>query len=220
MLLYGRHRVGKSTFAASMAEVPELTPILWIAAEDGTVAFEGKYPEGSIDVVHTKTWEEIHGVVEAVLDNKTKYKSIVVDTVGQVQEIIKRDFLATYTGSNSYEQWAKVNEGLVWLMDSIHNSTYSSVFIAHHEKVKDDVEGGVYISPYFLGKKSSTDIPKIPDTIAYMAKSTDDDGNPVRKLVLTALDRIDAGSRLEHKLPPGMVNPSMKEFYSHITEDS
>ena len=219
ILLYGRHRVGKSTLAASIADVEGKYPVLWVAAEDGTTAFEGLYPEGRIKVVNVRTWKDIQALVELLLDNDTPFKTVVFDTLGQIQEIVKRDYLKA-NKSSDYAMWAQIADNLTWLVDGFQDKDqpYNAIFIAHTEKVKDDNLGSVLLSPYFLGKKSIIDIPKIPDTIAYLAKATDGDGETVRVLQLTSSDRIDAGSRLEHKLPKQMVNPTMKEFFGHLSK--
>lgn len=218
MLLYGRHRVGKSTFAASAAEVESLAPVLWLAAEDGTTAFAGKYDDNLIDVVRIDTWDTLQTVLNGILNNETKYKTVVVDTLGAVQEIVKKEYLASNDGKGDFVMWDRINKAVVLLVELIHNSNYNSIFIAHHEKIVDETEGKVLIAPYLLGKKSSVDIPKIVDTIAYLYKSDekDEEGNDIRKLLLTSSGKIDAGSRLEHILPAGLVNPTMKDFMAPI----
>ena len=218
MLLYGRHRVGKSSLVAQCAEVEGMFPILWLATEDGTGAFAGQYPEDRIDVVHIKTTGQMINIVNKVVDNKTKYKTVVVDTAGQFQEIIKRDYAAANPNAkNAYEVWEKVAGGLAYVTDALHNSQYNFFLIAHTAKEKDDVLGTVLLSPHFLGKKSLVEIPKIPDTIAYLEKQEDDEGTGYRLLHLTASGRIDAGSRYEHKLPDHMKNPKMADYYAAIT---
>lgn len=218
MLLYGRHRVGKSTLASDMAEVPGKYPILWVAAEDGTTAFEGMHPEGRIKVVNVRTWKEIEKLVEYVLDNETPFKTIVFDTMGEIQEIIKRDYIKK-NKSSDFAMWAQIADNLTWLVTQFQDkeAPYNAIYIAHTEKVKDDNLGSVLLSPYFLGKKSIVDIPKIPDTIAYLAKAQDADGKTVRVLQLTSTERIDAGSRLEHKLPKQIVNPTMGQFFDYLS---
>lgn len=217
MLLYGRHRVGKSSLAATMAEVEGKYPILWVAAEDGTTAFAGKYPKGRIKVVNVSTWKEIEALANKVLDNETPFKTIVFDTMGEIQEIIKRDYLKA-NKSSDFAMWAQIADNLTWLVTQFQDKSvpYNAIFIAHTEKVKDDNLGAVLLSPYFLGKKSVVDIPKIPDTIAYLAKASDGE-ETVRVLQLTSTDRIDAGSRVEHKLPKQMVNPTMQEFFAYLS---
>jgi hypothetical protein len=218
MLLYGRHRVGKSTLVAQCAEVPGMFPILWLATEDGTGAFEGKYPKGIIDVVHIKTVKQMVQIVNKVTTKKTRYKTVVVDTAGQFQEIIKRDYRRENPNTkNQYEIWDKIADGLAFVTDRLHNSQYNFFLIAHTAKEKDDILGTVLLSPHFLGKKSNVEIPKIPDTIAYLEKTEDDEGKGFRLLHLTASGRIDAGSRYEHKLPDRMANPKMSEYYAAIT---
>jgi hypothetical protein len=218
MLLYGRHRVGKSSLVAQCAEVEGMYPILWLATEDGTGAFAGQYPKDRIDVIHIKSTEQMVTLVNAVVDNTTKYKTVVVDTAGQFQEIVKRDYHAANPNTNNkFEVWDKVAQWLAYVTDTLHNSQYNFFLIAHTAKEKDDVLGTVLLSPHFLGKKSLVEIPKIPDTIAYLEKTEDEEGKPIRLLHLTASGRIDAGSRYEHKLPDHMVDPKMKDYYEAIT---
>jgi hypothetical protein len=218
MLLYGRHRVGKSTFVSQCAEVEGMYPVAWIATEDGTGAFAGLYPEGRIKVFHAKDTGTVIQLAEALAFEKTPFKTVVIDTAGQFQEIIKRDYKkANPNAKNAFEVWDKVAEGLAYVTDILHNSDKNFFLIAHTAKEKDDVLGQVLLSPHFLGKKSVVEIPKIPDTIAYLEKREDDEGNGFRLLHLTASGRIDAGSRYEHKLPDHMVNPKLSEYFKAIT---
>ena len=215
-LVYGRMRVGKTFFAASAADVEGMFPILWIAAEDGTASFAGTEWEDKIDVVHPETFEDIKKVVNALRGNDTKYRTVVVDTLGEVQEIVKQDYLIE-NKSMDFGGWGKVADKVVWLVNVLHNSKYNSIFIAHADKVKDDIVGGMLFSPYFLGNKAIKDVPKVIDNIAYLAKVEDDKGNPVRVLQTRGNSRIDAGSRFERQLKPQYVNPTMKDLYEAIT---
>ena len=218
MLLYGRHRVGKSTFVSQCADIEGMYPVAWIATEDGTGAFAGLYPEGRIKVFHAKDTGTVIQLAEALAFQNTPFKTVVIDTAGQFQEIIKRDYKrANPNAKNAFEVWDKVAEGLAYVTDILHNSDKNFFLIAHTAKEKDDVLGQVLLSPHFLGKKSVVEIPKIPDTIAYLEKREDDEGNGFRLLHLTASGRIDAGSRYEHKLPDHMVNPKMKDYFEAIT---
>lgn len=217
MLLYARHRVGKSHLASTMADVDGKWPILWVAAEDGTTAFAGLYPKGRIKVVNVRTWKDIENLAIMLLDNDTPFKTVVFDTMGEIQEIIKRDYLKA-NKSSDYAMWAQIADNLTWLVTAFQDkeAPYNAIYIAHTEKVKDDNLGSVLLSPYFLGKKSVVDIPKIPDTIAYLAKVQNGD-ETVRVLQLSSTERVDAGSRLEHKLPKQMVNPKMGEYFAYLT---
>lgn len=215
-LIYGRMRTGKSFLAASANEVEAMKPILWIAAEDGSASFADNHPD--IDVVHPEGWADIQRTVQALVDNKTKYRTVVVDTLGEAQEIIKRDYVAKKK-SMDFEGWAKIAEGVTWLVDTLHNSQYNSIFIAHTERVKDDSLGSLLHMPYLLGKKALVDVPKIIDNIFYLAKAEDEEGNMARVLQVFGTSRVDAGSRFEHKFPKSgqLVNTNFQEIYNFIT---
>lgn len=226
-LIYGRMRTGKSTLAATCADVESMAPVLWIAAEDGTASFADKYPE--IDVVHPKSFADIASIVSTLTEwtsdtdrtpkNPTKYKTIVVDTLGQVQEIIKADYTAK-KGSMDYEGWAKIADGIEWLVDELHNSPYNSIFIAHTERIKDDTLGGMLHMPYFLGKKAIVQVPKIIDNIMYLAKVEGENGKMHRVLQVSGSSRVDAGSRFEHKFPETgqLVDTNFQEIFNYITK--
>lgn len=220
-LFYGRHRVGKSTLAADIASVDGKWPVLWVAAEDGTTAFAGKYPKGRIKVVNVRTWKDIEALVLLLgkMDEAGEpvFKTVVFDTLGEIQEIIKRDYLKA-NKSSDFAMWAQIADNLVWMLSYFQHkdSSYNAIYIAHTEKVKDDNLGSVLLSPYFLGKKSIVDLPKIPDTIAYLAKVQNGD-ETARVLQLSSTERIDAGSRVEHKLPKQIVNPTMGEIFAYLS---
>lgn len=225
-LIYGRMRTGKSTLAATCADVESMAPVLWIAAEDGTASFADKYPE--IDVIHPSGWADIATVVDTLTEpvsdtdptpkNPSKYKTIVVDTLGQVQEIIKRDYIAK-NKQMDFEGWAKIADGVEWLVDTLHNSHLNSIFIAHTERIKDDTVGSMLHMPYFLGKKSIVQVPKIIDNIFYLAK-VEVDGASHRVLQVSGSSRVDAGSRFEHKFPDTgqLVDTNFQEIFNYITK--
>lgn len=215
-LIYGRMRVGKTFFAASAADVEGMFPILWIAAEDGTASFSGTDWEDKIDVVHPETFEDVQKVVKAITSQDTKYRTVVVDTLGEAQELIKQDYI-TKNKAMDFGGWAKVGDGIVWLVNALHNSAYNAIFLAHADKVKDDIVGSMLYSPYFLGNKAIKDVPKLIDNIFYLAKVEDEKGNPVRVLQTRGNSRIDAGSRFERQLQPQYTNPNMSDIYKAIT---
>lgn len=215
MLLFGRHRCGKSFLAATAADVPQLGKVAWIAFEDGTTSFSDRYTEDQITVFHPEDFSHAQQIVEALCDNESEYGTIVLDTLGEAQERVKREYLVK-KGSGDYAMWDKIADGITYLVKRIHASKLNGIYIAHTEKVKDDTLGMVMLSPYFLGKKSVVDIPKIPDIIGYLAKVDTEEG-PVRVLQLQSTERIDAGSRFEHKLPAQMENPTIAKIYEAIT---
>lgn len=222
-LIYGRMKSGKSYLAATAADVAQMGPVLWIAGEDGTSSFGDKYGD-KIDVVHPRNAQQVLDLIKKLtdVDEKgklkfpTKYKTIVVDTIGAYQNMVKRDYLAK-NKDGSFEMWGLVGSMITEITNLVHKSPYNLILLAHHEKVKDETEGKLLIMPHMLGKTAIQDIPPIVDNVFYLAKVEGEDGKPVRVLQTQGTSRIDAGGRFEGKVPSQMVNPTFQEIYNFIT---
>lgn len=213
-LFYGKFRAGKSFLAASAEEVEAMSPVLYIAVEDGTTSFVDEFP--GIDVIHPESTGQLMQIVDAVCSGKTKYRTAVLDTVGASQELIKKDWLAVNKKS-TFELWEKVADGILYIANRFHESELNTIMLAHVDKVKDGIDGGLILSPYALGNKAPRELPTIPDVVAYLARKKDDNGKPIRVLYFQGDDKVEAGSRYENKLPEYMVDPNMKKIHSLVT---
>jgi hypothetical protein len=222
-LIYGRMKSGKSWLAASCADVIQMSPVLWIAAEDGTASFGDTYGD-KIDVVHPTTADQIHKLIkkltqvdtEGNLKFPTKYKTIVVDTVGAYQNKVKRDYIEK-NKDGDFTMWGLIGSQITEITEMVHRSPYNLILLAHHEKVKDETEGKLLIMPHMLGKTAIVDIPPIVDNVFFLKKVEDGDKGTVRVLQTQGTDRIDAGGRFEGKIPKQMNNPTFQEIYNFIT---
>lgn len=224
-LIYGRMKVGKSYLAATAAEVEALSPILWIAAEDGTASFGDQYGD-KIDVLRATDAQQVLNLIYKMTERKsdgalayqTKYKTVVLDTIGAYQNVVKTDYIKKH-GAMDFAGWGAVGDFPVAIVEELQNSPYNSIFLAHHVKEKDDVSGQLLIMPDMLGNVAIKRIPPLVDAIFYLAKADDKDSKTgsVRVLQTQATSRIDAGGRFESKLPAQMVEPSFKKIYEAIT---
>lgn len=224
LLIFGKMKSGKSTLAATAADVVEMSPVLWFAAEDGTASFGDKYGD-KIDVVRPSSAQQILQLVRQLTekDDKgellrpTKYKTLVLDTVGAYQKTIQREHIAK-NGSGDYSMWGDIGSWPTEIVEKIHNSPYNLIVIAHHEKVKDDVEGKLLVMPHMMGKQAIVDIPPIVDGVFYLAKVEDKEGKPLRVLQTQGTSRTEAGSRYEDKLPAQIENPTMTKIVDFLNK--
>lgn len=223
-LIYGKMKSGKTTLAASAAEIAEMSPVLLISAEDGSASFGDQYGD-KVDVLHPTSAQQVLQLIRQLTekDSKgnlvrpTKYKTIVLDTVGAFQKTIQRDYLAK-KGSGDFEMWGHIGSWPTEIADLLHKSPYNFIMLAHHEKAKDDVEGRLIIMPHMLGKTAIVDIPPIVDGVLYLAKVEDNEGKPIRVLQTQGTSRIEAGSRYENKLPAQIENPTMKKIRDYLVK--
>lgn len=222
-LIYGRMKSGKSWLAATCADVIQMSPVLWIAAEDGTSSFGDKYGD-KIDVVHPRSAQQILDLVkkltqtddEGNLKFPTKYKTVALDTIGAYQNTVKNNYIEK-NKSGDFEMWGLIGSQITEITNLLHKSPYNLILLAHHEKVKDETEGKLLIMPHMLGKTAIQDIPPIVDNVFYLAKVEGEDGKPVRVLQTQGTSRIDAGGRFEGKIPAQLTNPTFQDIYNFIT---
>ena len=117
---------------------------------------------------------------------------------------------------NKFEKWASLAEDTLAWTELLHRSGYMVILLAHTEQEKDELTGKVTTSPYFLGRKTGREAPKIFDVIAYLYvdrhPETDD---PLRVLQTEGVDGIIAKDRTD-TLPNFMGDPLMSKVYNRI----
>lgn len=211
-LVYGKKGVGKTSFAATAARVPELSPVLFLAVEDGSSVLDKDYHDDpSLDVVYVEDWSTGAAVIDAVANNATKYKTIVVDTVSELQEHMK-----IHTNEVGYGLWAFIADNSINVVKMLHRSKFVNViFLTHAEKLKDEDSGKVLMSPFFLGKKTIEEALKPIDLVLYLALGKDESGQPVHVLQTKGDGKIDASDR-SGELPFMMGDPSFVDIYPFL----
>lgn len=211
-VLYAPPKIGKTSLVGTCADVPELAPVLILATEDGTSVLAGQYDE-DLDVINCEDYPTAGRVITAVAEGKTKYRTFAIDTISELQELMKE-----HTNETGYGLWAFVADETIKVVKLLHRSPHVNViFTTHAEKVKDENSGKLLTSPYFLGKKSLGEILKPVDLILYLAV-TDVEGVPTRVLLTKPDGKNDAGDRTG-KLDMYIPNPNFAEIYAQLQAD-
>lgn len=82
LLIYGESGSGKTHLAGTAADCVDTSPPLYIDLESGTRTLHGK----DIDVVRPRAWREVQQIYEFLLHENTKYRSVVMDSVTEIQK--------------------------------------------------------------------------------------------------------------------------------------
>ena len=141
---YGRSGSGKTTLSATFPK-----PILYIDIRDeGTDSIADV--EG-IDVLEPKTVEEFEDALFWLIKNPKKYRTVVIDTVTQLQEMAVEEIGAAKSrkskkpgewGSMTKQAWGEVSGKLKSLIIDFRNLPMEVVFIAQDRVFNlDDEEG-------------------------------------------------------------------------------
>lgn len=211
-VIYGKKGVGKSTLAASAAKVPELAPVLFLAVEDGSSVLDKEYSDDpNLDVVYVEDWLTGAKVIDGVANNQTKYKTVIVDTMSELQEHMKE-----HTTETGYGLWAYIADNSITTVKMLHRSKFVNViFTTHAEKLKEEDSGKVLMSPFFLGKKTIEEALKPIDLVLYLALGKDESGQPVHVLQTKGDGKIDASDR-SGELPFQMGDPTFADIYPYL----
>lgn len=212
ILVYGDPKRGKSWFAASASEVPELSPVLVIDTEGGSSAIARDWKD--VDVINVKSHEEFDSVVKSLINTPHKYKTVIIDTLGVAMDRAEKSFgEKPENRNNKFGKWGDLKDWVTDMTRKLHSAPFLSILVAHAQDEKDDQTGAVKIVPLLPGSAKNT-LPSIPDIIAYMGAESDDKGNLHRVLYLESSDRLVSGNRFG--LPGRLVDPSMKKIIDKI----
>jgi hypothetical protein len=217
-ILYGHKGIGKTSFLGSCADVEGLAPILILGTEDGTSVLGRDYSDDpNLDVVNVEDWPTAAAIIEAVANNPTKYKTVAIDTLSELQEIMKRHRTKDGQRDMEFKDWAYVADNTIGIVKMLHRSPHvNAIFTTHAEKVKDEDSGKLLLSPYFLGKKSLTEALKPVDEVWYLSVGKNEKGEAVRVLQTQPDGKIDASDR-SGKLDDRIESPNMAEVFAQLS---
>lgn len=211
MLIYGDPKNGKTWLAASAAEVAAFSPVLLIDVEGGATAIARDWRD--VDVIQVDTHEQLESVLDGLLSQEHKYKTVIVDTLGVAMDRAEKVFGEKPENKNNrFGKWGDLKEWANQMVRKMHHAEFLSIFIAHAQDEKDDATGAVKTVPMLAGSTRNT-LPAIPDIIAYMTSEKTEDATK-RALYLQGSDRLVSGNRFG--LPSKMYDPSMKKLMDTI----
>jgi len=166
VVVYGRAGAGKTTFASTFPK-----PILLIdASEQGT---DSILDVKGVDVLRLANWDDINDAYWYVVKSK-KYKTVVIDTISNVQDFAIKHVLAENNksdeevggwGTMSRKDWGKVSTLMKTEMLNFRDIPgVNIVFIAHDrifgggEESEDNADGAITpeVGPRLMPSVAST----------------------------------------------------------------
>lgn len=216
-IFYSPPGVGKTLLAGSASAVEAMSPVVMLDFEGGAVTLEGQYDE--VDVIRIDNWETGAKVIEALVHNKTKYKTVIFDSLGSAQDSIKEWHERTTKEDNGFAVWAAVRDKLVASFKALHMTDYNVIATAHAERDTDEFSRQRTVRPHFLGRKSHVDIPKIADFIGYISIHEDDEGNKRRVLQFEADENVVTKNRAAGRLPDYVTDPTFAKLHEALNSE-
>lgn len=212
ILVYGDPKRGKSWFAASAAELAELSPVLILDTEGGSSAIARDWKD--VDVIDITSHEAMDSAISALTSQKHKYKTVVIDTLGVAMDRAEKHFGdKPENRNNKFGKWGDLKEWVTTMTRRLHSAPFLAILVAHAQDEKDDQTGAVKTVPMLPGSSKNT-LPAIPDIIAYLTAESDEQGEVHRVMYMESSDRLVSGNRFG--LPGRLVDPSIKKIIDKI----
>lgn len=141
MVTYGRPGTGKTTFAATFPR----PALLLNVKEDGTDSISDVK---GVDTVRINTWDEFEQTYWYLKSGKTKYKTVIIDAVTQLQELCIEKYREGRPEDEVLSQriWGQVSGAMKkWLVDYrdlVNGSGVEAVNFICHDRVHDTEDSG------------------------------------------------------------------------------
>lgn len=87
MLIYGKQGVGKTVFAASAQDHPEMKDVLFLNFDKGLVSVASRGDIDAEDIIDTAHLEEVFWKIVNKHEDYIKYRTIVLDSINEIQEM-------------------------------------------------------------------------------------------------------------------------------------
>lgn len=190
LMVYGDSGVGKTLLAGTAAFVKELTPILFVDVEGGTLTLS-HFDSEDIDVVRVTKWQDMQKLYDELYRDQKGYKTIVIDSLTEMQKLAMNSQLGAGTdldpGGNmpEFKDWHINTEQMRRLVRAFRDLPLNTIFTALSMDAVDPrrPDGPTKKQPAFT-KKLAGEIPAFFDILFYMYVKETKDG-PNQRLICT-----------------------------------
>lgn len=214
VLLFGLAGSGKSSLAASASKVEAMSPVLFIDVErNGADPIRRHGDSDTMTYIRVGKYEEFSVVkqrlLQAVKTNKIPYKTVVIDTVDKLQEIVV-DHWAAAAPNDGFLRWKAAYDEVVTDFFWALHAAGINVILTTHANVNIDPLGETLIAPTFEGKKTLARLPSMVNLVGYMSH-LEHDGKIVRVIQCEAPEGMIA--KKPYGVPPKMANPTFQKIW-------
>lgn len=224
LMVYGGSGVGKTLFTGTAATIEEMSPMLFIDAEDGELTLSA-LPDAKIDIVSLTEWKKLQQVYNDLHAGKHPYKTVAIDSGTEVQQLAMNDVLGT-TGrvldvgiTPEFKDWYKNTEQMRRMVRAFRDLPMNTVITALEMESEDPRTHRKMKRPAFSNKLSAQ-IPAFFDAVFYMyVKEVKGDVPNERKILTDKTDAAVAKCRIQG-MPLVLDNPTVPTIYKYLMKQN
>jgi len=145
-VIYGPSGTGKTTLSGTFPK-----PILFADVKDRGTDSISEYSEDEIRITEIESFEDIELLVEEIRANPGLYKTVVIDTVTQMQQLAIEEVVAAKKkktkkaagdwGSMTMRDWGDVSSKMKEWIIALRDLPVQTVFLAQHRVFNSSDEG-------------------------------------------------------------------------------
>lgn len=227
MLVYGDSGVGKTTFAGSADDCPDLRPVLMIDFEGGTESLVRSYPD--VQQVRVTTWKEMQAVYDELQRGKTGFRTVILDSLTEIQKFnmysIMEDLQKMRPDLDpdvpTMREWGKNLEQMRKFVRAFRDLPMNTIFTALKKDDKNDRTGMVTTMPSLSGKLAG-EVAAFLDIVAYYYVKRIGSGEDAedRRLLLTQKTETVIAKDRTRSLPVVVEDPTMQTLFDIINSNT
>jgi phage nucleotide-binding protein len=217
LMVYGNPGVGKTVLAATASQVPEMSPVLFVDVEGGTLSVASMGLD--CDVARVTKWRDMQKIYEDLYDRKTRYKTVVIDSLTEVQKFSMLGIMQDPERQDkdpdvaTLREWGKNIEQTRKFVRGFRDLPINTIFTALSMTDQDN-KGQKHTKPSLSGKLSN-EVAGFLDIVVYMYKKNVDD--EIRRCLLTSETDDTVAKDRSDSLPLVVVDPTMATLYDLIS---
>lgn len=220
LLVYGESGVGKSRLSGSASEIADMSPVLLIDFEGGTLSLKDIYP--TVEVVRVKEFDELQSVYNDLHLGRHGYKTVVIDSLTELQKLSMAGIMREVVRKDSdrdpdvpgLREWGKSSEQIRRFVRAFRDLPTHTIFTALSKQDKDTRTGMTSTRPDLPGKLASQ-IAGFMDMVLYLYIRQVEGEN--QRLLLTTSTETTIAKDRSAKLPPVVENSTMSAVYKAIS---
>jgi hypothetical protein len=219
MLVYGESGAGKTRLAGSACAVPEMSPVLLIDFEGGTLSLASDYSD--VQVIRVTSWGAVDRLYGALYD-KNPYKTIVMDSLSEIQKFSMAQIMKAVIAKDSerdpevpsIREWGKNSEQIRRLVRALRDLPCNTIFTALANEDHDDRTNTDRFRPLLPGKLKS-EVSGYVDIVGYLYRKEFGPAanREVKTLMLTQGTERHAAKDRTGCLPSIMEEPTMRDIF-------
>lgn len=221
MMVYGDSGVGKTLLAGTAAFVPELSPVIFLDVEGGTLTLSHFDSTADMDVVRISEWARMQNIYDELREGKHPYKTTIIDSATEMQKLAMNTVLGAGTEildvgrTPEFKDWNINTEQMRRLIRAFRDLPMNTIVTALAMDSPNTRNPALEIRKPSFSKKLANEIPGFFDLVWYMYTKEIANGPNARLLCTDKTDRVVAKCRVSG-VPQILQNPTMEKIYDMI----